>query len=66
MSQSAFNRYEQETVERYAKSLLRCINRGMLLDEQTAEVRCKKVLERFKSHRFLDTNPREVDGRIER
>ena len=66
MSQSAFNRYEQETVERYARSLLTCLNRGMLVDEAVAEDRCKKAVQRFRAHRFLDTNPREVDGRIER
>lgn len=66
MSHSAFNKYEKEVVENYVSSLVKHMRKNDMRDEEQIARRTRKVLDKFKSSRFLDTNPREVDGRIER
>lgn len=68
MAQSQFTKHEKATVERYLTTLVTLVNasHGRRVSESQAVSKSHELLQKVKQHRFLDTHPREVEGRIKR
>jgi hypothetical protein len=68
MAQSLFTKHEKETVEKYLMALVYHLKLpyGQRMTEEQSKERSSEILQKIKYHRFLDTHPREVEGRINR
>lgn len=68
MAQSSFTKHEKETVERYMRALVTFIQPPYIhkYGEEELSAKSHSILQKLKHHRFLDTHPREVEGRVAR
>lgn len=68
MAQSSFTKHEKAIVEKYMKALVTFIQPPYIhrYDKDELDSKSQGILHKLKYHRFLDTHPREVEGRISR
>lgn len=67
MAQSLFTKHEKATVEKYLMTLVYLLKAPYgLRTEDQAIARTREIMQKIKLHTFLDTHPREVEGRINR
>jgi hypothetical protein len=67
MSQSKYSEHQKEVVRRYACQLACKVCGGGRRQLPSEEHRLTEaVLQKLRAHRFLDTDPREVENRLER